>query len=231
MLSLLALLSFVLSSKLIRIPRFDFRYALGMFVLVNIHNYGLLMLIAGLSFCVTVRMIESGASVSKGFGANPYRHIFFPFLGVVFLSIPLWYIFLNTPIVKSMDGSTFQYAGLTVRSYVHEWIKPGIKGLSQVIALYYGFKPFRILLLTTAVIGTFYFLVKKKWAAILFPVAWVAGPTGAIYFADLYLGYWFIQRQFLWVMPFWAVYNAVCFIVCLGLIKQLVGRLSHSLSA
>ena len=214
-LSLLAIVAIVLAEAVLGAERFNVGLVFMISGFIVFHNYCLLM------FCIGIGYIGMKSLKSLTFSSfasllkSRMCSIKIITLGIL-LSVPVLAVYHQAPALRPEYLANSQIDP-------HQYIKPGLKGWIQVLAIYYGFIPFRILLLSLTVFGTLLFVVEKKWKPILFLLMWVVIPTLLIYIVDVRMKYWFIQRQFLWVMPFHAVYVAAATFFSLHWLYQRTG--------
>ncbi|MFA5149981.1 MAG: hypothetical protein WC937_03035 [Candidatus Omnitrophota bacterium] len=71
-----------------------------------------------------------------------------------------------------------------------------------------GFKKLYIFLLGTIV--PVFFSYENRFKQLFFLILIILFPIGVIFIFDLLQKYWFIQRQFVWVMPFYAFFLGWC---------------------
>ncbi|PIQ85196.1 MAG: hypothetical protein COV74_09565 [Candidatus Omnitrophica bacterium CG11_big_fil_rev_8_21_14_0_20_45_26] len=220
-LSLLALLALwavwrCYAARTFRIGLFAVLIVIGLF-----HNYGLLMIaLAGL-FLLTSEFFNSP---EKTFTScfqvlKEHRSFLATLAGVVILCIPLLMLYYRLPVFEGFDLKHFDY--IDPYMYIHK----GWEGIIQVIAIDYGLTGFlkiwiRPVLVAACLIGSLIFMIKRMWAALLFPIVFVVIPTLMMYVFSVYSGYYFVQRQFVWVMPFWLVYNAACLLVTIHTARE-----------
>jgi len=222
-LSLLAVFALCLSMKVLTSDRFRLSYVLGIAVLSVYHNYGVMMIFYSTLYIFARYFILPDTTLSGEKVKMPHLAAILTMVTGFALAAPLWLYYVNSTVLQALNITAYDPA---VHTLVHYYIKPGIKGVTQVAALYYGFKPFRLMLFAVMLVGVFYFIRKRKWQVLLFPICLVILPTAVIYLFARLSNYWFIQRTFIWVMPFHAVfvsaamYAAVNWMAC----KLLPGR-------
>lgn len=199
-LSLLTLLALTLAYYSFHAIQFKAKLSWAIFAFIIFHNYCLLMLLLGI-FYISVTMLRKIKMKEVIRFLVSHVHSFQIIGFGMLLALPVLIYFHQAPALQPEYLANSQID-------THQYIKPGLKGFIQVVAIYYGFKPMRILLLCLGLMGTLFLIIQKKWKPIFFLFVWVILPTFMIYVADVRMKYWFIQRQFLWAMPFHAVYIA-----------------------
>ena len=225
-LSLLSLSAFVLVWRLMYAQRFRWRYVAGVAAISLFHNFGILMISLAVSYvafrqfvvCRTGDWRSRVLSVWKRSRVLS-RSILFGFV----IALPcVWYYCSHAPMF--VNTSSAKGAASSFGRNTHEYIRPGWEGAEQVFSIYYGLaakmKKIRKYFVICFFVATVLFLRRKEWACVTFPLVFVIAPTLLIYVFALRSNYWFLQRQFVWVMPYWAVYNAVCLMTCVRFISQ-----------
>lgn len=213
-LPLLALVGLLLADKILDLKCFNLWGVLAVCTYVTFHNYALLMFMLGLAYCVALRLTRAREKFWNWNVFSVYRPVMITLTVGALLAVPILWQLLHAPYLKSFDMTSMD-------ANTHRWIYPGFKGLTQVAALYYGFKRFRITIFCFVILGSIQLLAKRKWIPILFPVMWVILPTALIYWVDIVSHYWFVQRQFIWVMPFHAIFVASTVYVLFNRIYEL----------
>lgn len=218
-LSLLALLALWCTWVIFHGRSFKWRYVFGLSAILLFHNFGILMIFLS-AFYLTVYFFL-GSNPKNRF-KNIVKRLKIPFQTIVvasLISFPLIFFYfqgghshlLNTGLAKKSEKL------VNFDRNTHEFIQQGWRGFEQVAALCYGFsgkqRMLRGYVVALMFLGSLVIIFKKHWAALSFLVIFVATPLIVIYLSALYSGYWFIQRQFVWVMPFWALYNAFCIVL------------------
>jgi hypothetical protein len=157
----------------------------GIFVIFVLlfHFYGSLVLFFTYAYSLA---IESRRDVVGGI----LRH--FRFYGwSLIVALPIWAYFAF--------GFDKTYMAWNPYEYIPKGIIPLLRG---VFGNLIGFKPFYIFL------GTFVlaFLIphKERKAQMIFFLILVLCPVALIFWSCITYQYWFIQRLFVWVMPFFA---------------------------
>lgn len=219
-LCLLMLVALFVSWKIVAQNRLNVWLICYAFLIISFHNYGFFMLIVGLSYCVSFRLfLESTKGGSWIRRVGSYWPAVINLLMATVCSYPFFWLYQTRPVLRTHLQMNFD---------VHQYIHAGIAGAVQVMAIYYGFRSdfkwVRLIIVLLVACGVFLFIYQKKWAPILFVLILVIGPTYAIYLQDLRLKYWFIQRQFLWVIPFHAAFVGVAVHHSINLFCQLIQR-------
>lgn len=116
----------------------------------------------------------------------------FPILLGGLLILPLYYHFAKP--MQSFNIDPFYY------------IPCSLVGLWKVIAILCGSRPFYVFL--PVLVAAFFMkgYLRERLSLLVFMVAI---PLAAILINDLRNQYWFIQRQFVWTMPFFAIFLGV----------------------
>ena len=213
-LTLLSLLALWLSWAAYSAQKFQFRHLVSFVSIAIFHNFGLLMLLISGGYWILRELVSCDRKIGglrNAIGKSlAFAKVYS--VGSVLSMAFIAFFILKSPIF-SLANTTVSFGRNTF-----EYIQSGWRGAIQVVAIYYGFfgwlKLLRFLLLLCLAGGTVWLVHRKKWVALISPLVLVILPTFIIYGSAVLSNYWFIQRQFVWVMPYWAVYNAVCFIIC-----------------
>ncbi len=203
-LTLLAVLALWLTSRLLEQKRFTWYFVAGFFALIVFHNFGLMMILVSITYLLTIRFFSSAANTLEELSHSLWSvgsTLLFSIIG----TLPFIWWYCQYPTLRGHPFSSRD---------PHLYIQAGLKGLQQVIALYFGLshpdvKLFRLFLVLTMLCGIALNLFRGIRKIFLFPLILVLLPTFLLYLWDLHIHYWFIQRQFLWVMPFYSVFVAL----------------------
>ena len=202
----LALATLYLSEQLVNEGRYmsvKKKVGIGAFFVLTIwfHMSGVLILVFPLAYALlgNVRdreIVNNVRAASK-------------FLFVVFLiALPLWVYAQLTAMSTSGDiwGKIFspQLSGANTYEYIANPFVDPILFLKNVFGNLIGNKKLYFLLL--GVFFPFFFNYKDRLKQISFLIVLVFLPLGVIWLHDVIKSYWFIQRQFIWVMPFFALF-------------------------
>ena len=169
------------------------KWAIGIFFVLVIwfHAYGIAILSLPLIFSLLTKQKDKSFKVILKDTAK--------FLSIVFLvAMPLW--------IYSVFGPHYVWQNLNVD--VFKFIPnpfENIMGFSKAIfGNLIGYKKLYFLLIGL----TFPFLVfyKDRFQQISFLIITVFIPIGLIFSVDVRTKYWFLQRQFIWVMPLFAFF-------------------------
>jgi hypothetical protein len=190
----LALASFYLAGRLIiRYERLTLKskIGIGMFLVLLLwsHVYGAVILFCHLAYFLVIKYKE-----------NPSKDIFkaiFKYLTVIFvIAAPLW--------IYAVFGPHCDYGIRRVFEYIPNPLVDFIGFVKGIFGNLVGNKKLYFLLL-----GVFFpwiFSYRERYRQIGFLLITVIFPIEVILISDLWWRYWFIQRQFIWVMPFFALY-------------------------
>lgn len=173
-----------------------FSIALAGIFIINYHAYGIIIFMLPLIFV----LITSGVDlIRKDLSARAFRQLLpWRFLSIsltVAVLIWLWYA-----------SSNKFGASIVTRPNIFQYIaNPSIAPISflkGVIGNLLGNRIFYVLL-----IGCLPIFPHRQWGKqLLFLGILVILPIGLILWADLKSQYWFLQRQFIWVVPFFALW-------------------------
>ena len=210
------ILSFLLTWKMTQ-NRFRWKYLFGCLLILGFHFYGVIMLgislashTASMSYQLENKpgkktLQESMKTCSSAYGT---------FIVACLIASPLWLI----------------YGGPLQGVNTHEYIHLGWRGIIQVFSLLFHNPVLRNLSILPLVFGTVWML--KRWhMPIIFAIMMVEIPILTIYALDLLNSYWFVQRQFLWVVPYWDVFVACSIFVSLAVVKNYVNKVNGNVNA
>ena len=201
----LALLALWLADKILNLKNLNWRYVVAVLALLLFHNFGSLMMLTAFGYCLLSRISQAEGNSSLSIQIKSYAPAFLTVGLAVLLSVPFFWWYLQYPFLHQYHFSSID---------PHLFIHPGMRGIIQVWAIYYGLsqphlKPFRLILVVFVACTIPLFFRQKKWMVLGFLFVFVICPTWLIYLFDLRLNYWFVQRQFIWAIPFHAVFVAM----------------------
>lgn len=166
--------------------------AIIFFILVIwFHVYGILMFVSCLLFLLLSKYAE------KGFKIYFKDTIFFTGV-ILFFAMPLW--------LYSIFGPHVSYAQLNIDPFLYtpNPLHNIIGFLKAVFGNLIGFKKLYFLLLGAVI--PFVFSYKDRYKQLLFLAFIIIFPISFIFLSDILQKYWFTQRQFIWIMPFFAFF-------------------------
>lgn len=178
------------------------KFFIGLFFVVTVsyHAYGILIFLLPVIYVIMLDIFRRGSQsvIREGF----MRYLFI----VAVIAIPIWswyassnFFGLNSNIMQS-------------RQYTFEFIpNPAVNFLGflkGIVGNLVGYKPLYFLL---GGVGAALLLPYKFKSHLLIFILWlVVLPIELILFTDLRSQYWFLQRQFIWIMPFFALFVGWC---------------------
>ncbi|MBF0570479.1 MAG: hypothetical protein HQL12_01275 [Candidatus Omnitrophica bacterium] len=160
------------------------------------HAYGLLMVVSCLFFVILRQWPRRRLNeIMKGQGA------FFIIFAVLLSTSFFWFL---------SGGQEFTRAqclarGIGTFDYIINPLVNPARFLSTVASCLMGFKKFKVNLLIWGVLAAYIVPYQNKKDHLLFFLILIVIPIEAMLTADVLKGYWFLQRQFVWVMPFFAL--------------------------
>ncbi len=160
------------------------------------HHYGIFMVFFVLLYLfLTLEKKEAARKIIKDL---------IPFFTVVFLvAMPLWCYSTFGP-HRSSDWlrieSTFQFIP-------NPMVNP-VGFFKGVFCNLIGYKMFYSLIL--GLLFPLLIPLKDRYKLIMFFLVLILLPIGSIFLVDVMKTYWFLQRQFIWVMPFFAFLLGWC---------------------
>lgn len=169
------------------------KITIGFFLILVIwfHAYGILMV-----FSLLVSLLLSAREV-KYFSNILIKTISFMSI-VLCIAMPLWIYSVFGPHLefKQFNTDTFYFIPDPSKNL------PGF--LKGIFGNLVGFKKFHFLLI--GLVFPFLFSYKERAKQISFLIFAVLLPISLIFLLDLRNKYWFVQRQFVWVMPLFAFF-------------------------
>lgn len=211
-LSLLALLAFHLTNRIWQGP-FRWRYVFYLFMVLFSHAYGVIMLAVSFLFTSAGQLMSESGNIRRR-AQNVFHQAarsFLPsFFVAVLLILPFW-IYLS-------KGSM---AAAGAGRDIHLSIEPGMSGVKQVYKFFYHNKPIQHASHFFLIVGTLLFFRKRR-KLLLFLATMVILPTLLIFWLDVCGRYWFLQKQFIWVVTFWSIFLALCYGETLSFARRLV---------
>jgi len=117
---------------------------------------------------------------------------------VLCLAMPLWFY--------SVFGPHAKFGSMNVFLYIPNPLLDIVGFLKGIFANLVGYRHKPLYLLLIGLLFPFLIPDKKRFQQIAFLFITVLVPIGLIFVIDLITKYWFIQRQFIWVMPFFAFF-------------------------
>lgn len=170
------------------------KFFIGAFFLLTIgfHTYGLFMLLFSLIYVLLNKPpTRTFSSIFKSIAKM---------LVVVFsIGLPFWIFCIFGPLRYPVESRK-----IDVFVYIPNPLINVIGFLKGVFGNLVGFKKFYFLLIS--LVFPFVFPFKERFRQISFLVIMVFFPMLSIFACDLTVGYNFIQRQFIWVMPYFAIF-------------------------
>lgn len=163
------------------------------FITINYHIYGIAIFLLPVVLTFFYQRIQK-----TDFVIFPWKW----FLIVAMLSIPVWvwYASFNhlglAPAKMQSVVDTFQY--------IDDPKKKFVSFLKSILGNLIAIKKGRAILVITAFL--FLFLSKNRFGQLLFACLLIILPIGLILYFDIRNHYWFLDRQFVWVMPWAAVF-------------------------
>jgi len=187
------------------------KWGFGIFFVLALwfHVYGILIVFCTILYCLLGKFQDKSAKVII---VDMVK-----FFSIVFvIAMPFWLISVYGPhilpgvdlIDTRMNVLDYQFSdrNITTFDYIPNPLFDFIGFLKSIFGNLIGYRKFYILL--PGVFIPFFLPVKNRYKLIGFLLALVALPLMLLLFSVLKSGYWFLQRQFVWVMPFFALFLA-----------------------
>ncbi|MDD5355731.1 MAG: glycosyltransferase family 39 protein [Candidatus Omnitrophica bacterium] len=180
--------------------------------LIWFHVYGILMFCSALLFTLLSKYKERDFKIYL-------KNVIF-FTGIILcFAMPLW--------LYSVFGSYSGYSQLNINpyDYIPNPFHNVLGFLRGILGNMVGFKKLYFLLL--GVFIPFVFSYKCRYKQLLFLMLMIIVPISFIFISDMLLKYWFIQRQFIWLMPLFAFFLGWAwdsFFVLLKYNKKLINK-------
>ncbi len=221
-LTLLSLLALWLSFLIFNSSRLRWMNVFALAAIISFHNFGLIVLIPGASYFFLIQVFHlMKKKESFNIFAKKMLPVFQVFAVSFIMTLPLVWLYCHS---APMFVNSHTNAALQFHRGTHTYIKEGWQGIKQVISIEYGLvdhlKIIRFVLAFFFIVGTFIFILKNQWRPVLFLLCFVVLPIYLIYGLAVHSDYWFLQRQFIWTAPFWAVYHGACVIACIRFTTQ-----------
>jgi hypothetical protein len=203
-LTTLALACFYLSKKLVcqyerLTARNKFRISIFFVLTTVFHAYGIFMIF----FCMMYFLLAD--STRGGFSQN--IKLFFSYglkLSLIIIPLFLWYATRN----PDVNAETTLQMGMNTFDFIANPLVNPIQFLRDIFGNLTGRKLFWIFLIGPAV--AMFIPNKNKFQQIGLFCVCVIIPTQVILLADLQKNYWFVQRQLVWVIPFFILFIGWC---------------------
>ncbi|MBI3601426.1 MAG: glycosyltransferase family 39 protein [Candidatus Omnitrophica bacterium] len=169
------------------------KWLIGTFFILVLwfHVYGILILFCPLVFALLTKFGDASFKIIL----KSVAKIIAVVLGVTLL---IWFLSLFGPHLP------WQGHGFRVNQYIPYPFEDFIGFLKGVFGNLVGQKKLYFLLLGMAI--PFFLPSRERFQQITFLFITIFIPIGLIFLADAVDGYFFVQRQFIWVMPFFAFY-------------------------
>ena len=164
------------------------KLAIGAFFILVIwfHIYGILIFLFPIFFSLLTRR-----------GDKPFPKETIKFLIIVlFIAMPLWFYSVLGPHLPYDDNDIFLYIPNPLENI--------LGFLKAIFGNLVGYK--KLYFLLVGIVIPFVLPHKERFKQILFLLVMICIPIGAIFLFDILTKYWFLQRQFVWVMPLFAFY-------------------------
>lgn len=194
----LALATFYFSQELFDLNfnmSFKKQLAIGSFFILVIwfHFYGIMMLFYSVAFLLLFKIRE------KSFKIIVKDMIKF-FSVVLCIAMPLWLI----SVFGQHQKRSWEHLNINPFIYIPNPLTEPIGFLKGIFGNLVGYKKFYFLLI--GMLFPFVFRYDGRLKQIAFLIITVFIPIGIIYLSSLITWYYFVQRAFIWVMPFFALY-------------------------
>lgn len=160
-------------------------------VVIWFHAFGILIFTSIMAFSLLSRFQDKEFRII-------FKDVLKALLVVLCIALPFWFyccFIIKVPGYNG-DASTFHYIPNPLNNIIGF-----LKGIFGNLV---GYKKFYFLLI--GVVFPFIPIYKERWQQALFLILTIFFPILIILLADIRNSYWFIQRQFIWVMPLFAFY-------------------------
>ncbi len=169
------------------------------------HAYGVIILFFTFVYFL---LRESGERTFGDIFKHSYRFMFV--IVIIGLSLYLWYSVGNPHVINGMGRNIFQYVPNPAVN-LFAFIKCNLCNLVGKKILY---------LLAVFLIFPFLFPQRERLQQIGFLLILVILPLMVILYFDILVRYWFVQRQFTWVMPLFAFLIGWCIDSFIGFMRR-----------
>lgn len=220
----LALICFCLTEYLVRKYEdmgFCGKFFITLFFIITtiFHAYGIFMIFFCFLYHLSARQTRGGllknVSVLFKYG-----------LLLAFVTCPvfLWYATRH----PEVNALTFAKMNIHTFDFIPNPLQDPVQFLKSVFGNLLGYRPFWLLMP-----GPFLALMipnKHKMKQLGLFLTLVIVPILIILLADLHKGYWFVQRQFVWLTPFFILYISWCWDSVILFIQRIFSKRSRSFS-
>jgi hypothetical protein len=157
------------------------------------HAFGILIFFSSLLYTLLLRIEEKNFTM---YLKNAVSLV----ITVLIIASPLFLysVFGSHYRPSTQDGPNITFA------YISDPFHDLVGFLKDIFCNLIGFKPFYFLAI--GMIIPFLFSYKERYNQLLFLTFIVALPIYLLFWAAVINNVWFLQRQFIWVMPFFAFY-------------------------
>lgn len=193
----LALAAFYLSQELVNqnvTMSTKKKWAIGVFFVLVIwfHPYGIAILSLPVIFSLLTKRKDKNFNIILKDTSKLLIIVFF-------VAMPFWFFSVFSP--RSISWRNFN---INTFRWIPNPLEDIIGFLKAIFGNLVGYKKLYFLLIGLTI--PFFVPYKDRFLQIAFLVITVFIPIGLIFSADVITEYWFIQRQFIWVMPFFAFF-------------------------
>ncbi len=182
-------------SQSLSVPQVTFakKLAIGFFFILTIwfHVYCILILFFTLFFSLwEVRHSREFKLI--------FKKAFKSMAVILAIAMPLWFI--------SVFGSPHTYQQVDTFEYIANPLKDALGFFKGILANLIGYRYKKLYFLLLGLIFPLLIPYRNRVEQLSFLILLVAAPIIIILLSDLKNSYWFIQRQFIWTIPFFAVF-------------------------
>ena len=157
------------------------------------HAYGILILFFTICFCLWQVRNNPGFKLI-------FKRAFKNTAMVLAVAMPLWFI--------SVFGPHNNYQIVNTFEYIPDPFKDTFGFFRAVLANLIGYRFRGLYLLLLGIVFPLAIPYKQRLEQIAFLLLLIVVPITVILIADVKNSYWFVQRQFIWAMPFFAIFLA-----------------------
>lgn len=187
------------------------KFGLGVFFVLTLwfHVYGVIIIFCTMLYALLDKFRDPSFKVI-------FVDVVKFFSIVLVIATPFWLANVFAPQILLIDGHVnpgmslgahpFNERNITTFDYIPNPLSDTFQFLKSIFGNLIGYKKFYVLL--PGIFIPFFFPIKNRCKLIGFLLALVALPLMLLLLSVLKNGYWFLQRQFIWVMPFFALFLA-----------------------
>jgi len=170
------------------------KWAIGVLFVMTIwfHVYGIVIVFSTLAYSLLTKLRTKDCKIT-------FKDTAKLILLVLFVAMPLWLFSIFGPHYEQ-----YHEANPVLFQYISNPFVDFTGFLKAIFGNLIGYK--KIYFLLISLIFPFVLSYRNRFRQISFLMIAIFFPIGLIFLADVIFEYWFLQRQFIWVIPFFAFF-------------------------